>query len=709
MASSDAFLRLRYRYLPDRVFGELLTKSWIDNVIPALVLLAAFVIVVALIPGYLKAGNLADLSRQVSEMGLIALALTVVILSGGIDLSVGSMFALCVLACLTCMNVLGLPLPVSLAATLGTGLVCGLLNGVLVGYLRLRAFITTLVTLVIFRALYDIFFPKLASAIVGNIAISPTWDLIGFGDFYGLPVSFLIFVAIAIALHLVLSRLRPGWRLRAVGGARRSAYNAGINVKLTVCMAYVASGLLTAAAAFLFSARLGSTGADTGIGLEITVLTAVVLGGVSLGGGRGSVGNAIIGTILVLILSNSLIRLSMPGNVSQLILGLVLIAAVLFDRKWVKNRGKILSKVYVSPTFLRLPERDWRAEPEVLAVNDKLGSAETIGLGAVEGPEDVILDRDDNLYTGTRHGTIHRFFAPDYKRHEVFARIGGHPLGLAFAANGDLLTCVGGMGVYRVTPEGRVAKVTDETNRTLLSVIDDSRLRLPDDLDIAPDGRIFFSEATKRYDMSDWAVDALEGRGNGRLITVDPKRGTTRTVLRGLVFPNGITVCPDGQSLLFAETWTCRISRYWFAGPKKGRREVFMENLPGYPDNLNRGSNGTYWVALLGMRTRTFDLAMRKPAFRRRMAKRIAADEWLFPNINRGCVLQVSERGEILASYWDRAGLNHPSITSTCEHKGWLYLGGVSNNRIGRVRIEGADPDWTIHRDYWGDKGGSGR
>jgi ribose transport system permease protein len=702
MATSDALLRLRYRFFPDRLFGELLTKSWIDNVIPALALVAAILVMVALIPGYLSAGNLADLGRQVSEMGLIALALTIVILSGGIDLSVGSMFALCVLTALVCMNVLGLPVAVSLVATLGTGLVCGLLNGVLVGYLRLRAFITTLVTLVIFRALYDIIFPRLASAIVGNMAISPTWDLIGYGDFYGVPVSLLIFVVIAVALHIGLSRLRPGWRLRAVGGARRSAYNAGINVKLTVCLAYVASGVLTAIAAFLFSARLGSTGADTGIGLEITVLTAVVLGGVSLGGGRGSVGNAIIGTILVLILSNSLIRLSMPGSVNQLILGLVLIAAVLFDRKWVKNRGKILSKVYVSPTFLRLPERVRTAEPAELAINDKLGDTELIGLGTVEGPEDVILDRNDNLYTGTRHGTIVRFLAPDYTQSEVFARIGGHPLGLSFAQNGDLLTCVGGMGVYRVTPDGTVAKVTDETNRSLLSIIDDSRLRLPDDLDIAPDGRVFFSEATIRYDMSEWAVDALEGRGNGRLICFDPKTQTTRTVLRGLIFPNGITICRDGQSLLFAETWACRISRYWFDGPNKGKREVFLDNLPGYPDNLNRGSNGTYWIALLGMRTRTFDLAMRKPSFRRRMAKRIASDEWLFPNINRGCVLHVSETGEILGSYWDEEGENHPSITSTCEHKGWLYLGGVSNNRIGRVRIADADPDWTALDDYWG-------
>ncbi|MBN9552073.1 MAG: SMP-30/gluconolactonase/LRE family protein, partial [Alphaproteobacteria bacterium] len=285
---------------------------------------------------------------------------------------------------------------------------------------------------------------------------------------------------------------------------------------------------------------------------------------------------------------------------------------------------------------------------------------------------------------------------------EVFARIGGHPLGLTFAQNGDLLTCVGGMGVYKVSPYGTVSKVTDETNRSWLSVIDDSRLRLPDDLDIAPDGRVFFSEATIRYEMADWVVDALEGRGNGRLICHDPSSGKTRTMLRGLIFPNGITICRDGQSLLFAETWACRISRYYFDGPRKGQREIFASNLPGYPDNINRGSNGTYWVALLGLRTRTFDLAMRKPSFRRRMARRIASDEWLFPNVNRGCVVQLSQDGTVLDVLWDGEGENHPSITSTCEHKGYLYLGGVSNNRIGRVRLPNADPEWTARDDYWG-------
>ncbi|MGO4837259.1 SMP-30/gluconolactonase/LRE family protein, partial [Rhizobiaceae sp. 2RAB30] len=270
-------------------------------------------------------------------------------------------------------------------------------------------------------------------------------------------------------------------------------------------------------------------------------------------------------------------------------------------------------------------------------------------LGELDGPEDVIFDKDENLYCGSRHGDIIRFFAPDYKRWEIYAHIGGHPLGMAFDAKGNLHSCVGGMGLYMITPdpERKVVKLSDETNRSLLSIVDDSRLRLADDLDIAPDGRVFFSEATVRYEMYDWMVDALEARGNGRIICYDPKDGSSRTVLPNLQLPNGICVEPGGQSLLYAETWGCRITRWWFDGPKKGQKEVVIDNLPGYPDNINRASDGTFWCALCGMRSPVFDLALRMPQFRRRMVLKVARDEWLYPNMNTGCVIKFDAEGNV--------------------------------------------------------------
>jgi ribose transport system permease protein len=258
------------------------------------------------------------------------------------------------------------------------------------------------------------------------------------------------------------------------------------------------------------------------------------------------------------------------------------------------------------------------------------------------------------------------------------------------------------MGVYGVRPDGEVFKFTDETNRTWYKLNDDRRLRLADDLDIAPDGRIYFSEATIRYEMHSWDLDGIEGRGNGRLICHDPRTGTTRTILKNISFPNGICMANDGRSFLFATSWLCKIYRYWIAGPKAGTHELFADNLPGNPDNINRASDGGYWVALTGIRTPTIDLAMAKPGFRLRMIKEIPRDEWLFPGLNNGCVIKIDEEGRTVLSLWDPGGKSHATITSMREHKGWLYLGGLENNRIGRVRLPDADPAWNGWTAYWG-------
>ena len=138
---------------------------------------------------------------------------------------------------------------------------------------------------------------------------SPTYDFLGFGTIWGVPTSFVFFVVIAlVSTSCCRAPARYGWRLFAVGGARRSAYNAGINVRFTLFSAYVLCSVLVALSGFFFSARIGSAASDIGTGLELQVLTATVLGGISLGGGRGSVAKALMGTIFVLVLSNSLTR-----------------------------------------------------------------------------------------------------------------------------------------------------------------------------------------------------------------------------------------------------------------------------------------------------------------------------------------------------------------------------------------------------------------
>lgn len=704
MSMAESLVRWRYRLLPDHVIGEILTKKWIDSVIPFTALVILCAIFGSIVPGFFDVTTLTNLSGQTAELGLVVLGMTIVMVSGGIDLSVGSTFALAVLVTLYGMNVGQWSFGTGLLACLGLGVVCGAINGFLVGFLRMRAFLTTLVTLIIYRSTFDIVFPQVSTPIVTSGPDSPTYDFLGFGTIWGVPTSFVVFAVIALLIHLVLSRARYGWRLFAVGGARRSAYNAGINVRFTLFSAYVLCSVLVALSGFFFSARIGSAASDIGTGLELQVLTATVLGGISLGGGRGSVAKALMGTLFVLVLSNSLLALAVPGPVNYLILGLVLLLSVFLDVRWVKNRHKILRSVYISPTFAKMPQAISTAPGAPMAVNDRLKDVGVIGLGFLDGAEDVIFDRQDRLYTGSRQGDILRFKPPHYTESEVFAHIGGSPLGMAFDRDDNLVICVAGMGLYQVSPEGAVKLLTAETNRSLTSVVDDSTMKLADDCDILPDGRIVFSEATVRFEMHDWYADALESRGNGRIIVHDPRSGSTRTLLSNLVFPNGICTAFDGQSVLFAESWACRISRYYFDGPKKGRVERVIEGLPGYPDNINRASDGTYWLALMGMRTPALDLSLEMPGFRRRMARRVSEDAWLMPNLNTGCVLRFDENGQILESLWDQAGEKHPMITSMREHKGVLYLCGIFNNRMGTLPLKGVDPNWFSSDSYWGKK-----
>ena len=213
------------------------------------------------------------------------------------------------------------------------------------------------------------------------------------------------------------------------------------------------------------------------------------------------------------------------------------------------------------------------------------------------------------------------------------------------------------MGLYSISPDREVTQALGrDAAARCTSVVDDARLRDPNDLDIAPDGRIYFTDSTKRYDAHDWALDSIENRATGRLLVYDPKDGATRTLLDGYRYANGVCMAHDGKSLFFAESWACRVHRYWLEGPKAGTAECVIRDMPGYPDNINRASDGTYWMAWLGMRTPSFDLSLRHPGMRKRMTRRLPQDEWLFPNINTGGVVKFDETGAIVETLGDLTG-----------------------------------------------------
>lgn len=676
-----------HRFSFQRALGELLGKRWMEAVVPVALLIGVGLYFGLTTIGFYTTSNARTMSQVVAELGLVALGMTVVLVGGGIDLSVGAIVAVVNSMALMMFKLWEWPVGLVVIGAIGLGAAMGAVNGVLIAYLKTRPFITTLVMLLAYRTVAEFIDQGYSTDLALALRLDESWTFIGNGSVAGVPTPLVILVLVAGAVHLLLSRSRWGWRVTAVGSSRTSARRAGMNLASITCSTYVFSGAMAGLSGLLIASRLEGTSSRTALGLEFSVLTAVVLGGVSLTGGRGTAMRALIGTLVVSVISQGLTMQAKDRFLFQVVLAVILLVFAAVDLKWGKNRGKAIQKIYLAPGLQR-PEKspDIYARDSVWTVNDLLTGAQAIGTDRLDGPEDVVVDAAGVMYCGDRRGYVWRIPGPEAEP-EILARVGGHPLGLALDAENNILICVAGMGLYKVGQDGRVAGVSTEVPRTWYRINDDSAIRLADDLDIAPDGVVYFSDASTRFDGDEYFLDLVEARPNGRLLSWDPKTGRTTVELRNYAFPNGVCVSHDGQSVLINSSLLYRIDRYWIAGPKKGRLEPFVTNLPGIPDNINRASDGTYWVAFAGMRTPAWDLASLMPDFRRRMVKEVPVDEWLLPNLNTSCVIKVTEEGEVLESLWDREQRDHAVITSMREFEGHLYLGGLTNNRLGRIEI----------------------
>lgn len=691
----------RFVLSPRRILADMLSSGWVESTIPFLAFVFVVIGVAMTTQDYFVAANVRNLAQYAADGGLIVLAMLIVVAVGGIDLSVGSNFAMSAFVALYCFHILGLPVPVVLVSSLVCGALIGAVNGILAGLIGCGALLTTLGTMITIRGIFTLASQASIVEISTSARTDDLWDWVGFEKFLTMPIGFWVLLGVGVAVFVMFRQSRYGWHVLAVGGNRKAARHGGIRVKLTIFLAYVLAGLVVGLAGFLFAARQNSISADTGIGMEFFVLTALVVG---LGGfvpGRGAVVPVLVGFATIYILNNAMINSGFRGDFVQFTMGAIIILILAIDVKFRKNRHRLLASAYLDPVSIRLGEVKGMTGLMPGEITTRLADADIIAAGKLDGPEDVILDDEGNLYCGNRDGRIVRLAAPDYSEMSLVAKIGGRPLGLAFDAEGRIVTCVAGMGLLRVGKDGSVKLLTDQTERSLLSVQDDTTIRMADDLDIAPDGIIYFTDATKRYDIDNWGLDLLEGRPNGRLLSYDPRTSKTRTVCPHLVFPNGVCVTHDGKFLLVASTWTCSILIFDLADMSAGPR-IFVDGLPGYPDNINRASDGGYWIALAGMRNPIMDQAMRYPKLRQRMTRRVPPNNWLFGNLNIGGVLKLNATGVIIDALWDAPDGPLYMITSMREHKGSLFLGGVTNDKIGRIAIPGADRSWTGPQSYWG-------
>lgn len=338
--------------------------------------------------------------------------------------------------------------------------------------------------------------------------------------------------------------------------------------------------------------------------------------------------------------------------------------------------------VPVEPVAWEAPEnRGYTGEFEA---NERLSDMQVVDLGEFRGPEDVTGAPDGTLYATEEHGRVLRIATSGAV--SVFAETGGRPLGIELDRDGSLVVANAYLGLQRISPEGEVTLLADRA--------DGEPILYADDLDIAPDGKIYFSDASTRFGAEEWSgaygaslLDILEHGGHGRVLEHDPASGETRTIMRNLDFANGVAVDPQGRFLLVAETGSYRVWKHWLEGLRAGESAIVIDNLPGFPDNVNRGRDGRYWIGLVSPRSAPLDALSGRP-FLRKVVQRLPAA--LRPQaVPYSHVFAMNADGEVLVDLQsDSAPVT--AITGACETAGALYLSSLFGARIGRLPLESA-------------------
>lgn len=292
----------------------------------AVLTLGLAIVMTVLSPAFATLGNLRVVALGIAIDAVMVVGMTLVIIGGGFDLSVGAILALSAVAVGLAAEA-GLPWPVAALAALAVGACAGLVNGILIGRIGVNALIATLGTLYVFRGVALVITEGRTVSAGGSELVT----VLGQGDLVGVPIPVVVAAIVIAAGLLAVHQLRAARDLFYVGSNRTAARLAGINVTRTTVLSYVVMGLLAGVAGLLAIARVGNASPTVGGGRELAVITAVILGGASLRGGEGSIGGSILALILLALVNNALILLAVPVFYQQLSVGLVLILAVVLN------------------------------------------------------------------------------------------------------------------------------------------------------------------------------------------------------------------------------------------------------------------------------------------------------------------------------------------------------------------------------------------
>ncbi|CAL9065446.1 protein STRICTOSIDINE SYNTHASE-LIKE 4-like [Musa acuminata AAA Group] len=306
-----------------------------------------------------------------------------------------------------------------------------------------------------------------------------------------------------------------------------------------------------------------------------------------------------------------------------------------------------------------------------------LASSKRVGEGRLPGPEDLAYDKARGfLYTGCSDGWIRRVSLKDEKMEvEDWAYVGGRPLGVALGPGGDLVVAESNNGLMIVKPDQSVAMLTDEA--------DGLRFRLTDGVDVASDGLIYFTDASYKFNLDTHILDILEGRPHGRLMSFDSSTNQTSVLLRDLYFANGVSLSPDQRSLIFCETTLRRCRRYHIRGEKRGTVDEFIQNLPGFPDNVRYDGEGHYWIALAAGKTPEWDVVLKYPFLRKLM---VTIEKFVkIPHSQRDSgILKVDLDGQPVALFSD-PGLT--LATSGLKIGKHLWYGSLVKDYLSRIDL----------------------
>ncbi len=318
----------------------------------------------------------------------------------------------------------------------------------------------------------------------------------------------------------------------------------------------------------------------------------------------------------------------------------------------------------------------WKPAPDPglageFAPNTKLADIERLLEGEGVGPEDVACGAGGKLYTGLHDGRI-LVFSPEGDSREL-ANTGGRPLGMQLDGAGNLIVADAARGLLSVSPKGEVRVLTD--------TVDGAKIKFADDLDIADDGTVWFSDASTRHDYHDSLHDFLEGRRTGRLLSYSPATGETRVRMDGLFFANGVALGPNDEFVLVNETGAGRIHRMWLTGERAGRRDLFHAGLPGTPDNLSFNGKDTFWVAMPALRP-GIDSMAEKP-FVRKVLSLLPMEVLHAGTAGYSFVVGLGLDGSVRHNLQDEdAGFS--KITSANECGEHIYLGSLTMPAVGR-------------------------